>query len=487
MGYKYKTTPYDHQREVLNHSWRKRAFALLMEMGTGKTKVIIDNVAALWEEGLCSKLLILAPKSVTYVWIDELGLHMPDRIPYIANVWEAGMGKGQTAELELLQKTTPGYPCLRIAIMGTEGIWCDNAYDWAERFIDNTTFMTVDESTLLKNPKAKRTKAACALGRPAAYRRILTGQPVPQGPLDLYAQCEFLEQGALGYGSYTAFKSVYAITKLVDLGGRKKFEQIIGYRNLDDLTDRLLGFAFIVKKDRCLDLPPKIYNRINVPLSAEQQRAYVSMREDAVTELQDGSLCIAGEIITRMLRLHQITCGYLPDENGKLHPIKNDRMRVLMDEVLPNVTGNAVIWTHFVHSILMIATEMRERYGHEAVATFYGNTPSKDRQQIVRNFQNKKHPLRWIIANKTAAYGLTLTAATNMIYYTNQWSLDVRQQSEDRAHRSGLRHAVTYTDLVSPGTIDVAILRALRAKRDIARQVLSTASGALETLTSGPG
>ena len=485
MGYDYKTTPYDHQREVLNLSWRKHAFALLMEMGTGKTKVIIDNVAALWEDGQISSVLILAPKSVTYNWIDELKLHMPDRVAYMADVWEAGMGKGRTFEVERLQHMSD-YD-LRIAIMGVEGIWCDNAYDWAERFIDRTTFMVVDESTTLKNPKAKRTVAACTLGRRASYRRILTGLPVPQGPLDLYAQCEFLEQGALGYNSFTAFKSVYAITRLVDLGGRKKFNQIIGYRNIDDLTKRLSRFSFIAKKDECLDLPPKIYNRVNVPLSNEQRRAYVSMREDAVAELQDGSLCIAGEIITRMLRLHQITCGYLPDENGKLHPLKNDRMRVLLDEVLPNVAGNAIIWTHFIHSILMIATEMRERYGHEAVATFYGATPSKDRQQIVRDFQNKKHPLRFIIANKTAAYGLTLTAATNMIYYTNQWSLDVRLQSEDRAHRSGLHHAVTYTDLVSPGTIDVPILRALRAKLDIARQVLRTASGALETLTSGPG
>ncbi len=394
MPYRYKTKPFQHQRDVLNRSWLMVFFGLLMEMGTGKTKIIIDNLAALFESNRTGEALVLAPKSVCLTWIDELADHMPKRIKYRADVWSAGMGKARTAKLQALADGAGSDDgCLRIIIMNTEGIYRDKAYEFARAYLKQAgnALMVVDESIDIKSHKAKRSVAARELGQLAGYRRILTGQPVPQGPLDLYAQCEFLQPGCLGYSTFTAFKAAYAITRLVDLGGRKKFDMVVGYRNIPDLRARLAPFVAIITKDECLDLPPKVYKRMEITLSAAQHKAYNEMREDSIAQLRDGSLCTAQEIMTRMLRLHQITCGYLPNDEGVMQPIDNDRMKVLINDYLPNVVGPTIIWTHFTHSVREITSEIAALYGEESVAAFYGKTKQADRQDIVRNFQNPKH------------------------------------------------------------------------------------------------
>lgn len=484
--YQYKTDPFNHQRKVLQLSWKRAYFGLFMEMGTAKTKVIIDTLAALWDAGQLKEALIFAPKSVVGNWFDELELHMPDRVPYWADWWVAGMGKRRTQDLEELLDAElaedTGY--FRIALMGIEGIHTDSAFGYAKRFLKSSetgALICIDESTTIKNPKrtAKRSKAARKLAKMARFRRIMTGQPVPQGPLDIWAQCEFLKPGVLGYPTFTGFKARYAIIKqekrLNDEGEKvgKPFDIIMGYRNLSELKRRMRPFTFHIAKSECLDLPPKLYKRFNVPLTAEQAKHYKTMKTEALAEFEDGSISTALQKIAVYTRLHQITCGYLPDDEGKLHSIACDRLRVLTDDILPNALGNTIIWTHFTDSILLISRDLRKRFGSDAVGTFYGATKTDDRQQLCRDFQDPDHPLRYLIANKTMARGVTLTAATDMIYYTNQWDLEIRQQSEDRAHRAGLKHAVTYTDLVSPGTIDLKILRALRTKADLAAYLMS--------------
>jgi SNF2 family DNA or RNA helicase len=236
-----------------------------------------------------------------------------------------------------------------------------------------------------------------------------------------------------------------------------------------------------VLKEDCLDLPKKIYIRREVLLSPEQTKAYAQMKKLALTKLESGELATTQSVLTQIMRLQQICCGFLRTDEEELVPLKNNRLNELLD-IADEVQGKAIIWATWSHDIEMIAEALRRRFGPEAAATYYGATPQNDRQDIVERFQDKDSELRFFIGQpKTGGYGITLTAANTMIYYSNSYDLEIRLQSEDRAHRIGQEQNVTYIDLMAVGqelrgkqqkTIDEKIVKALRDKINIAGEVL---------------
>jgi SNF2 family DNA or RNA helicase len=172
------------------------------------------------------------------------------------------------------------------------------------------------------------------------------------------------------------------------------------------------------------------------------------------------------------MRLHQICCGFLQPDEGEIQPLANNRLKELLS-VSEEVQGKAIIWASWTYDIQQIADALRDRFGPDSVATYYGGTPQDERQETVNRFQDKDSSLRFFVGQpRTGGYGITLTAANTVIYFSNSYDLEIRLQSEDRAHRIGQTNKVTYIDLVSSGTIDEKILKALRQKIDIAGQVL---------------
>jgi SNF2 family DNA or RNA helicase len=208
-----------------------------------------------------------------------------------------------------------------------------------------------------------------------------------------------------------------------------------------------------------------------VPLTDEQTKAYDQMKKLALTQLETGELSTTQSVLTQIMRLHQICCGFLRTDEDEIIPLKNNRLNELLD-IVDETQGKVIIWATWTHDIEQITEALRRRFGPESAAPYYGATPDHDRRTAVRDFQDPDHPLRFFISNKTGAYGLTLTQAKTMIYYSNSYDLEVRLQSEDRAHRIGQTSNVTYIDLVSPKTIDEKIIKALRSKINIASQVL---------------
>ena len=192
MNYKFKTKPYAHQLKALEMSWEKKAFAYFMEMGTGKSKVLIDNVAMLYDKGKINGVLIIAPKGVYKNWYSsEIPTHLPSHIEKVSVLWQANITKQQQQTLNTLFKTGT---YLHILCMNVEALSTKKGVDFAAKFINShDTMMAIDESTTIKNPEAKRTKNIVSLGRNAKYKRILTGSPVTKSPLDLYKQYEFLD------------------------------------------------------------------------------------------------------------------------------------------------------------------------------------------------------------------------------------------------------------------------------------------------------
>ena len=471
QDYRFKNEPYAHQAAYLSRFWEDRESALFADMGTGKSYMLINNMCMLYDNGKINGALIVAPKGVYRNWAElELQKHIPDHVEWSVGVWSTPMNKrAQAAIMDLFTVDDK----LHILMMNVESLsqMKGKALQLAERFLlSHTALMAVDESTTIKNPQANRTKQITKVGTRAAYRRILTGSPVTKSPLDLYAQCGFLNHELLGFSSYYAFQMRYAVTARRAFGARE-FNQVVGYRRLDELNDKLKPFAFRVTKEECIDLPPKVYTRRDVDLTDEQARLYKEMKRLALAEVE-GGITTTTTALTQILRLHQICCGHLKTDDGEIREIPNNRIKSMM-EALEEINGKVIIWANYTHDIHAIYKALSEEYGGGAAATYHGETHVEDRQKIVNKFQDPGSELRFFIGQpKTGGYGLTLTEAQTVIYYSNNYDLEVRLQSEDRAHRIGQKSSVLYIDLMSPGTIDEKIVSALRDKINIATLVL---------------
>ena len=469
MNYKFKTKPYQHQLNALALSWEKPYFAYFMEMGTGKSKVLIDNIAMLYDKGKINGALIIAPKGVIGTWYkDQIPGHMPDHVEYKAVMWQANINIKQQKKLDTLFETGED---LHILVMNVESFSTKKGIEFAYKFLScHNTMMTIDESTTIKNPDAKRTKNICKLGPHAKYRRILTGSPITKSPLDLYKQCDFLAPELLGHSSYYSFRTRYAIMKTANFGGRS-VQIVVGYRNLPELTDMLKAFSYRVLKDECLDLPKKTFMKRVVKLTKEQEHAYKQMSQLALAQFQ-GKLMTTATVMTQLMRLHQITCGHFTADDGTIKDLKNNRTDELSD-LLNEVHGKVVIWAHYQYDVETIVERIKKEHGDNSVVTYYGLTPQDQRQDNIKKFQDKEGPVKFLVGTTaTGGYGITLTAASTMIYYSNGYDLEKRQQSEARIDRIGQESPMTYIDLIAENTIDDKIVLALRKKVNIASQIM---------------
>ena len=469
MHYKFKTKPFAHQLKALEMSWDKKVFAYFMEMGTGKSKVLIDNMSMLYDKGLINGALIIAPKGVYKNWFDsEIPTHMANHIEKKMVLWESTAGKNKEKELNTLFESDHDF---HILIMNVEALSTKKGKQFAEKFLScHKTLMAIDESTTIKNPGAARTKNIIALGKYVLYKRILTGSPVTKSPLDLYTQCWFLDPWLLDQQSYYSFRTRYALTRKINVSGRQ-VEIVVGYRNLGELSEKLKPFSHRVLKDDCLDLPPKTYMKRTIQLSEEQSKVYKQMKEIALATL-NGKMITTVNVITQLMRLHQITCGHFKSDDGTTQTLKSNRLDELMD-VLSEMEGKAVIWAHYRYDIEVIVEAIKKEYGDKSIVTYYGDTSTDDRQKAIKLIQDPESSVRFIVGTpQTGGYGITLTGASTMIYYSNGYDLEKRQQSEARIDRIGQTKNMTYIDIIAEGTVDEKIVKALRTKVNIATEVM---------------
>lgn len=468
MNYKFKTKPYAHQLTALEKSWNRETYAYFMEMGTGKTKVLIDNLAMLYDKGKVNGALIIAPKGVVGTWYNnEIPTHLPTHITPEIVLWKSAINKKQQEKLNTLFQLGED---LHILIMNVEAFSTTKGMDFANKFLSaHRTLMAIDESTTIKTPTAKRTKNIIKLAAAAKYRRIMTGSPVTKNPLDLYTQCDFLSPWLLDFTSYYAFRNRYAEMKTLHMHGRQ-IQVVNGFKNLGELSDKLKGFSYRVLKEDCLDLPDKIFIKREISLTPDQRKLYEQMKKEAIAILK-GKQSTTVNTLTQLMRLQQITCGHFTADDGATQSIPNNRITELMD-VLEETEGKAIIWAHYQYDITNIIEAVSKKYGKESIVDYYGLTPQEDRQPNIKRFQDDPK-CRFIVGTpSTGGYGITLTAANTVIYYSNGYDLEKRLQSEDRAHRIGQKKSVTYVDLMADDTVDEKIVQALRRKINIASEVL---------------
>jgi len=470
INYKFKTKPFKHQFDAFMNSKDKEAYALFMEQGTGKSKVIIDNISYLFRKGSIDTAIIAAPKGVYRNWYaSEFKTHMPEDVVQFSKVciWSPVETKKNIEELTSFLKESEK---LRFFIVNIEALSTDKGKNYLHRLLNTgNSFFCIDESTTIKHRTARRTKNVLKLGKMAKYKRVLTGTPVTQGPLDLWSQMNFLDEYIL-QNSFYAYRNAYCVIRRRRTSTHS-FDEVVGYQRLEELQEILKPYSFRVTKDECLDLPPKIRLKREIELNRDQKRLYHTLRKRAILELESEKLVTAPLIITRILRLQQILCGFIKSDDGteEIIPGTNPRLEELLD-VLEETQGGVIIWATFRRTIQMIYDALAKKYGASKVATYYGETESEMRQEIVEKFQAGE--IKYFIGQpRTGGYGLTLTNAKTVIYFNNTYDMEVRLQSEDRAHRIGQKDKVTYIDFVCPNTIDEKILKTLSNKKKLADEI----------------
>jgi SNF2 family DNA or RNA helicase len=465
MNYKFKSKPFAHQLKALEMSWDKEVFAYFMEMGTGKSKVLIDNIAMLYDKGKINGALIIAPKGVYKNWFTaEIPNHLPDHIEKKIGFW-----KTKPDAPDMIELLKPDED-LHICIMNVEAFSTKKGLMYAYQFLNShRTMIAIDESTTIKNPSAKRTKAILELSKHSKYRRILTGSPVTKSPLDLFTQCYFLDPYLLDQSSYYAFRVRYAKMRSINVSGRQ-IQIVVGYRNLGELSEKLRPFSYRCLKDDCFDLPKKTYMKRIIELTDEQRKLYKQMKTQALAFL-NGKMTTTATVITQMMRLHQITCGHFKADDGSVQEIKSNRLNEFMD-IMEEVEGKAVIWAHYRNDIESIYNALEKKFPGQTV-TYYGDTSTDDRQKAIEEIQNPDSEVRFLLGTpQTGGYGITLTGASTMIYYSNGYDLEKRQQSEARIDRYGQERPMTYIDIMAEDTIDEKIVDALKRKVNIATEIM---------------
>ncbi len=471
VNYKFKTKPYDHQVTALDRSMDRKEYAFFAEMGSGKTKMLLDTMSNLYLRGEIDFALVIAPKGVYRNWTNkEIPDHFPDDVPHRVIRWVSTPNKAQQEEMRSIRK---GFDGLTIFVMNVEAfstIKGKGAGEWMAKNLGPRGLIGIDESTTIKNHKAKRTKALIKIAAGFKYKRIMTGSPITKEPMDIYAQAAFLGPRTLGYDSYYAFQARYAVTQKRTMGAHS-FQQIVGYRNLDELTRKIDTFSYRVLKEDCLDLPPKTYTARYITLTKEQRQMYDQLRQEGFLMLDEGDMVSTPQIITLMLRLQQVMSGHLMTDDGELMTFPSGRLDALM-EVAAETSGKMIIFSRFRHDIQQIEAALTKEYGEGSAVSYYGDTSVEERELAVKNFQDPDSKVRFFVSNKTGAYGITLTEASTVVYHSNDFDLESRIQSEDRAHRIGQKNPVTYIDLIAEGTIDEKIVENLRNKISMGAKVL---------------
>jgi SNF2 family DNA or RNA helicase len=470
MNYKFKTKPYGHQLDALKASWDKEVFAYFMEMGTGKSKVLLDNAAILYDKGEINALLLIAPKGVYKNWFDsEIPTHLVDHIDKKMVLWKTSdKSIKQIKKLNTLFE--PGSD-LRILIMNVESFSSGNGSEFAYKFLSAhpKSMVAIDEATTIKTPTSNRTKNILKLSNHCKYRRILTGSPVTKSPLDLYSQCAFLDPWLLDHQSFYTFKARYSICKKIQVNGRQ-IEIVVGYRNLGELSEKIKTFSQRVLKEDCLDLPEKTFVKHYVELTKEQKKVYEQMKKEAIAFL-DGKMQSSATVMTQLMRLHQITCGHFTADDGTIKDLPCSRLGELMD-ILEKIEGKTIIWSHYTHDVKRIIAEIKKVYGEDSVVDYYGATDTDSRSANIKKFQTDDKCRFFVGTTHTGGYGITLTAGSNMVYFSNGYDLEKRQQSEARIDRIGQTKKMTYIDIMAQDTIDERIVKALRSKVNIANAIM---------------
>lgn len=475
----YKHPPYQHQNQALALARGREAFGYFMEQGTGKTKVLLDDAADLYlnggVNGRIDTLIVVAPNGVHAQWVNEqVPTHLSDAVPYSAAYSGAALSP---EERENMSKTLKFKGGLRIFALHIDSLSYPKGKEFLRQILlGGNCLLVVDESSRIKDSNSKRTKSLIEVGKLAKYRRILTGTPISQGAEDLYSQLAFLSEDILGYGSFFAFRNHFC--KMGGFQGKK----ITGYMNEQELMDKIDSHTFRVLKDDCLDLPERNFIRKEVLLHPEQKIVYEKMKKDFFLDLDNGVLT-AKMAVQRIIRLQQIVSGFIwknpkkdkytgvivePELYQEFPTNRPQAMVDIIKESLPDT--KLIVWIKFRGDYNLVTKALND--AGIGWIDYVGSTPQDQRSGNIEKFRTDPNCKVFVSTPKAGGIGLNLTCASEVIWFSRDWSLENELQANDRVHRIGQHKVVNYHFLTSPRTVDERIDKILRAKLSVAENLI---------------
>lgn len=460
----YNTLPYAHQAEALNTAWLKPAFAYFLEQGTGKSKIIVDEIVNLNEQGFINCAIIIAPNNVHVNWKNEFLKHWPNYDHWGIQIWRSGTPK---PKMEAETRAILNSGKLLVFLMNIEAISSQNGQDYLKRILlaRRRTYLAIDECHKIKSPGAKRTKTLISLAHLCRFRRIATGTEAQEGIENLYSQFRFLNPDIIGVKTYRAFVSMYCI-----MGGFENRE-IKSYQNQEILANKIAPYAYQKRKKDCLDLPDKVYVTHDIGLTTAQTAIYKQLVEELLLELDSGAIVDATIAMTRMMRLQQVLCGHI----NSSEPAFKDQYEIIpsfradfVAELCEEATSKCIVFCRFIRDVELIITACASLgiggIGISSIVEGGRRLAEIDRWRV------NAHLKVLAITTATGGTGLTLNEASTTIFYSNTWSSTDRIQAEDRNHRIGQESKVTYHDIIVRNHIDHRLLRVLQNKNTAANQ-----------------
>ena len=439
-------------------------FGLLFEMGCGKTLTAIAIMGALYHQRRITRVLVVAPSSVCSVWPHDLAA-------FAAFPYEVRVLLGEKKQrLEALRSLT-NYPDtanrLLIAVINYEATHREGIFEALEAYAAG--LVICDESQRIKNPKAAQSKAVQMLGDRAAYRLILSGTPVQNSALDLYSQYRFLDPSVFGSNFY-AFRNRYC-----QMGGYGGHE-VVGFQHMDELVRKEHAIALRVTKTECLDLPAQTFVRRYVELEPAARRLYDQIARASCAELESGGCVTASIVLTKLLRLMQLTGGFVQADGSdcaqQAGSAKLDALADILEDYVQEAGQKLVVFARFRPEIAAICQLLEQRgirYGR-----IDGEVPMDQRGAIVETFQQDPGVKVFVAQIQTAGLGITLHAASAAVFYSLDFNYANYAQALARIHRIGQPHPVTYIHLLAEDTIDDRVLDALEHKEDLARTIVDS-------------
>lgn len=449
-----RSKPYNHQVLAYNIGIKLPCIALFMEQGTGKTLAAIAIAGRRFKRGEIKKVLVVAPSSVTLVWRDEFIKHAD--FPYELEVLEGPVQR----RIEIITSWPNNPDVLQVAVINYEATWRMEK----ELLTWRPDMVICDESQRIKSPSAKQSKTMHKFAQVAKYRLALSGTPITQGLIDIYSQYKFLEPSIFGTSFY-AFRNRYCI-----MGGYENY-QIIGYKNVDELTRKMHSIAFRVTKAEALDLPEQVDQVQYCELEPYARDIYEDIRNLNLAELINEERVTVTNVLTRLLRLSQVCGGFMKDDSGTLQQVSSAKL-TLLAELLSDLSPSKkiVIFARFlpeIESIKQLLEKMKISY-----VWITGEVEPQKRSHAVWQFQNNNECRAFVAQIATGGLGITLTASDLAIFYSLDFSYANYDQCKARIHRLGQRNTCTYIHLIARDTVDEKILNTLQRKKNVAEDVV---------------
>lgn len=476
MEFPFKTTPLAHQAREFELSRATPGRAYWWEPGCGKTKTALDTGASLYLAREIEAMVVVAPGGVHENWAwEEAPIHLSDEVAEGSKTFVWRTNKRRSNKYAVEWREFCAHRGFKLACLSYDAMMTDDSAAKVKRFLEeHRSLLVLDESDAMKNPSAARTKRMVASARWAPFRRALSGTPVDDSPFDIYTQARFVEPTAwheFGIQNSLAFRSYFGEWEQRRTTDGFAFPKCVRYKNLDQLNRKILELGSRLLKKDVVDLPEKLYEKVYFELEPDQLRMAQELEGDYRAWFGDGSSVTAELAIVRLIRMQQLSSGFLPaDDERLLRPLakRNPRLAALRTAMERVGDAKVIVWAKYDQDVELILGELKEY----SVVRYDGTTTPEERLEAKTRFQRGDAQV-FVGKCSVAGRGLTLHAAKFAIFYNNTFRLLERRQAEDRCHRTGMdARSPTYIDLVGRGSVDDYILQILRAKRETAALVM---------------